>query len=407
MRVELEAEGEAGMVDTVHRECPILHVDMDAFFVGAELLERPELRGMPVIVGSTSGRSVVLSASYEARRYGVRSAMPMSAAKRSCPAAVILEPHQETYRALSQRVMEIFRTVTPQVEQVSVDEAFLDVSGAFRRLGPPLEIGKYIRARVAAELGLTASVGIASSKFVAKIASTRAKPDGLLLIPAESTVQFLHTLPVSALWGVGGKTQQTLASMGISTVADVAETPVATLRRLLGAGGVHLHELSWGRDSRPVIPVRTEKSIGAEETFAQDEADDDALNRELLRLAHKTARRLRAGSHAARTISIKLRYADFTTLTRSRKLPEPTCNANVLYLTSRSLLDGLGARPMKVRLIGLRAEQLVDNSAVASQLTIDRRDENWRLAEGAADSINARFGSSGVQPAQLLPRTQK
>ncbi|GAA1339847.1 DNA polymerase IV [Arthrobacter roseus] len=389
--------------EMAHTDCPVLHVDMDAFFVSVELLERPELRGRCVVVGSASGRAVVLSASYEARKYGVRSAMPMSTARRLCPAAVIVEPHQHKYRNMSVRVMEIFRSITPLVEQVSVDEAFLDVSGSTRRLGTPLDIGRLIRRRVSNELGLPSSVGIASTKFVAKIASTRAKPDGLLLIPAENSVEFLHGLPVSALWGVGEKSRKVLSGLGISTVLDVAHTPRPTLQRLLGTSGLHIHDLAWGLDPRPVQPVHEEKSIGAEETFAEDVGLDSRLHQELLRLAHKTAHRLRTAGKLAGTISIKVRYEDFTTLTRSRKVSLPSDNAHVLYASALGLLEGLGVRPMKVRLIGLRAEQLVVASSVASQLTIDRRDENWRLAEGALDRINLRFGDSVIQPAQLLP----
>ncbi len=386
-----------------HADTSILHVDMDAFFVSVELLDRPELSGRTVIVGSSSGRAVVLSASYEARKYGVRSAMPMSTARRLCPAAVIVEPQQHKYREMSARVMEVFRSITPLVEQVSVDEAFLDVSGSIRRLGSPLEIGRHIRKRVADELGLPSSVGIAATKFVAKIASTHAKPDGLLLIPSERTVEFLHSLPVSALWGVGAQSQKVLLGLGISTVLDVANTPRSTLQRLMGASGLHIHDLAWGVDPRGVQPVREEKSIGAEETFAVDVDSSSHLHKELLRLAHRTAHRLRLAGRSAASVSLKVRYEDFSTVTRSRKLSIPSDNAHELYTSATVLLDGLGALPMKVRLIGLRAEQLVVASSVASQLTIDRRDENWRLAEGALDRINSRFGEAVIQPAQLLP----
>lgn len=288
-------------------DCTILHVDMDAFFVSVELLDSPRLKGVPVIVGSTATRSVVLSGSYEARAFGVKSAMPMAVARRLCPHAVIIEPHQEKYRQMSQRVMDIFDQITDLVEPLSVDEAFLDVRGAVRRLGSPESIGHLIRSRVEAELGITASVGIASSKFVAKIASTRAKPDGLLLIPKAETLHYLHSLPVSALWGVGAKTQQALARLGISTIADVAQTPATTLKRALGAAGEHVYRLAWGQDERPVTPVRVEKSIGAEETFADDVEADQVLRTELLRMAHRTAFRLRTAGLTCRTVSIKIR----------------------------------------------------------------------------------------------------
>ena len=380
-----------------------MHVDMDAFYVSVELLRRPDLRGTPVIVGGLSGRSVVLSASYEARRFGVRSAMPMATARRMCPQAQILEPHQEVYRQVSARLMGIFESITPLVEPLSVDEAFLDVAGSMRRLGPPRQIGELIRSRVSRELGITASVGIASSKFVAKIASTRSKPDGLLVVPKEETIAFLHALDVSALWGVGAKTRETLARVGINTVSDVAHTPPTVLQRLLGATGRHVYDLSWGRDSRSVTPVRVEKSIGAEETFAQDVDEDEVLETELLRLAHRTAARMRAVGLQCRSVSLKLRYADFSTLTRSRTLSEPVDSAQLLYEAVRGLLGSLGVRPMSVRLIGLRAENL-EPAGAAQQLTLDGRDDNWRSAEDALDRINQRFGQAGIMPARLIGR---
>ncbi|WP_268753585.1 DNA polymerase IV [Arthrobacter sp. Edens01] len=386
-----------------NRDCTIMHVDMDAFYVSVELLRRPDLRGTPVIVGGLGGRSVVLSASYEARRFGVRSAMPMATARRMCPQAQILEPHQEVYRQVSARLMGIFESITPLVEPLSVDEAFLDVAGSMRRLGPPRQIGELIRSRVSRELGITASVGIASSKFVAKIASTRSKPDGLLVVPKEETIAFLHALDVSALWGVGAKTRETLARVGINTVSDVAHTPPTVLQRLLGATGRHVYDLSWGRDSRPVTPVRVEKSIGAEETFARDVDEDEVLETELLRLAHRTAARMRAAGLQCRSVSLKLRYADFSTLTRSRTLSEPVDSAQLLYEAVRGLLGGLGVRPMSVRLIGLRAENL-EPAGAAQQLTLDGRDDNWRSAEDALDKINQRFGQAGIMPARLIGR---
>lgn len=385
-----------------NRDCTIMHVDMDAFYVSVELLKRPELAGRPIIVGGLGGRSVVLSASYEARRYGVHSAMPMSVAYRQCPQAVILEPHQEDYREVSGRLMGIFESITPLVEPLSVDEAFLDIGGAMRLLGPPRAIGELIRRRVAAELGITASVGIAATKFVAKIASTRSKPDGLLLIPRSETVSFLHTLDVSALWGVGAKTRETLGRVGISTVEDVARTPVSVLKRLLGSTGEHVYELAWGRDPRSVTPVRTEKSIGAEETFAQDVSEDEILHTELLRLAHRTAVRLRAAGMQCRAVSLKLRFADFSTITRTRTLREPVDSAQLIYEEVRGLLTALGPRRMSVRLIGLRTERLEPAGNAAVQLTLDGRDDNWRSAEDALDKINARFGELGVVPARLL-----
>jgi DNA polymerase-4 len=384
------------------RRSSIMHVDMDAFFVSVELRSRPELRGRPVIVGYPADRSVVLSASYEARAFGVKSAMPMAIAARMCPAAIIIEPRHKLYYEVSAQLMAIFGSITDLVEPLSVDEAFLDVGGAIRRLGSPREIGEIIRRRVQGELGITASVGIAASKFVAKIASTRCKPDGLLLIAPEETVAYLHSLPVNALWGVGAKTVEVLARMGIRTVADVAATPPASLKKTLGASGEHVYRLAWGIDPRPVTPVRLEKSIGAEETFAVDTADDVLLHRELLRLSHRTAERLRSTGMVARTISLKLRYADFSTITRSRTVHAPVDSAQLIYAVTVQLLESLGTRPMTVRLVGVRAEQLEDAAHTSLQLSLDRRDDNWRAAEQVLDRVAEKFGSKSVLPARLL-----
>ncbi|WP_041652025.1 DNA polymerase IV [Pseudarthrobacter phenanthrenivorans] len=383
------------------RKC-IMHVDMDAFFVSVELRTRPELKGRPVIVGFPADRSVVLSASYEARAFGVKSAMPMAVAARMCPQAVIIEPRHKLYYDVSGQIMGIFESITELVEPLSVDEAFLDVTGAIRRLGPPRGIGALIRRRVSEELGITASVGIAESKFVAKIASTRCKPDGLLLISPDETVPYLHSLPVGALWGVGAKTAEVLARMGIRTVADVAATPVSSLKKMLGATGEHVHQLSWGIDPRQVTPVRLEKSIGAEETFAVDTADDALLHRELLRLSHRTATRLRTSGMVARTIALKLRFADFSTITRSRTVQTPVDSAQLIYAVVLQLLESVGERAMTVRLVGVRAEQLEDAARTSLQLSIDRRDENWRAAEQALDEVTRKFGSKSVLPARLM-----
>ncbi|WP_258061139.1 DNA polymerase IV [Arthrobacter sp. 4R501] len=385
----------------LRRNC-IMHVDMDAFFVSVELRTRPELRGKPVIVGFPADRSVVLSASYEARAFGVKSAMPMVVAARMCPKAVIIEPRHKLYYEVSAQLMEIFESITDLVEPLSVDEAFLDVGGAIRRLGPPRVIGELIRRRVAAELGITASVGIAASKFVAKIASTRCKPDGLLLIGPDETVPYLHSLPVGALWGIGAKTTDVLARMGIRTVADVAATPVSSLKKMLGATGEHVYRLSWGIDPRPVTPVRLEKSIGAEETFAVDTGDDGLIARELLRLSHRTAGRLRSSGMVARTVALKLRYADFSTITRSRTVQTPVDSAQLIYAVAIQLLESLGSRPMTVRLVGIRAEQLEDTANTSLQLSLDRRDDNWRAAEQTLDEVSRKFGNKSVLPASLL-----
>jgi len=382
--------------------CPVLHVDMDAFYASVELIDRPQLRGLPVIVGGGGSRGVVLSATYEARGFGVHSAMPMSRARRICPQAVVIEPEHGHYTEVSHGVMEIFRSITPLVEPLSLDEAFLDVSGAVRRLGPPARIAQLIRDRVADEQRITCSVGVASTKFVAKLASGRAKPDGLLVIPAARTVDFLHVLPVSALWGVGERTEEVLTRLGLHTVADIAHTPVATLERALGVAGAHLAELSWGRDPRPVVPEQVDKSIGAEETFDRDVDDARVVARELLRLSEKVAARLRAASAIGRTVVLKVRFADFTTITRSRTLSERTDVARVIHATVTSLYDGLGLDRARVRLVGVRVEGLADAAEGHHQLAIDEREHGWREAEQAVDRARARFGPGTVRPASLV-----
>jgi DNA polymerase-4 len=383
--------------------CPILHVDMDAFYASVELIDRPELRGTPVIVGGGS-RGVVLSATYEARAYGVHSAMPMTRARRVCPHATVVEPTHGRYSVVSAGVMEIFRSITPLVEPLSLDEAFLDVSGAMRRLGSPTQIGALIRDRVADEQRITCSVGVASTKFVAKLASTRVKPDGLLVVPAGGVVAFLHPLPVAALWGVGEKTEKELVRLGLNTVGDIANTPRATLIRALGqASGAHLHALSWGRDERSVIAHEPDKSIGAEETFARDVDDPDVVRRELLRLCERTAARLRDGGMVGRTISIKVRFADFTTITRSRTLRDPTDVAAEVFATARGLFDALGLDRARLRLIGVRVEGLAVAETAPRQMLLGDRVHGRREAEQAADRAAARFGSGAVRPATLVP----
>jgi DNA polymerase-4 len=382
--------------------CTVLHIDMDAFYASVELISRPELKGTPVIVGGGS-RSVVLSATYEARRFGVHSAMPMTRARRLCPQATVVEPSHGRYSRVSAGVMEIFRSVTPLVEPLSLDEAFLDVAGAVRRLGRPSEIGQLIRDRVADEQGITCSVGVATTKFVAKLASTRCKPDGMLVVPASGVVAFLHPLPVGALWGVGEKTEKELTRLGLHTVGDIAHTPHSTLVRALGqAAGSHLHALSWGRDERRVVAHEPDKSIGAEETFSRDVDDPDVVRRELLRLAERTAARLRTAGLAGRTVSVKIRFADFTTITRARTLSEPTDVAAVLYATARQLYEALGLDRARLRLVGIRVEGLVESESAPHQLLLGERAQGRREVEQAADRAARRFGDGTVRPASLV-----
>ncbi len=384
--------------------CHILHADMDAFYASVEVRDRPELAGKPVIVGATGGRGVVLSATYEARAFGVHSAMPVSRARRLCPQAVFIPPRHGLYAAVSKEVMAIFRAVTPEVEPLSLDEAFLDVSGGLRRLGRPARIGALIRQQVRQQQRISCSVGIASTKFVAKLASVHCKPDGLLVIPAGRVLDFLHPLPVAALWGVGERTERVLARLGLRTVGDIGRAPAGTLERELGqATAAHLSALAWGNDNRKVTPGTQEKSIGAEETFATDVEDPPLIRRELLRLSGRTARGLRSSGCTARTIVVKLRLADFTTITRSRTLSEPTDVAQKIYLTACALYAGAGLTAgTRLRLVGVRAAGLVPAAAAQAQLAFGEAPSAWRDAERAIDRIAGRFGTDAVRPATLV-----
>ncbi|WP_448613144.1 DNA polymerase IV [Modestobacter sp. URMC 112] len=385
--------------------CTLLHVDMDAFFASVEVRRRPELAGTPVIVGGAGNRGVVTSATYEARRFGVHSAMPTARALRLCPTATVLPGDMALYAEVSRSVMALFRSITPLVEPLSLDEAFLDVAGAGRRLGDAVAIAEYVRGRVFDEQGITCSVGVAGTKFVAKLASTRSKPDGLLVVRPAEVMDFLHPLPVSALWGVGAKTEEVLLRLGLRTVGDLAHVPARTLQRAVGqAAGRHLHELAWGRDPRRVVPDEPDRSTGAEETFGTDVDDPAVIHRELLHLAERTAGRLRSTGHLARTVSIKVRFADFTTITRSRTLKVPTDVGKDLYDTARGLFDALGLDRARIRLVGVRAEGLVEADGTAQQLELGAREHGRRDAELAADRAARRFGAGAVRPATLLGR---
>ena len=383
--------------------CTVLHVDMDAFYASVEVRRRPELRGKPVIVGGIGSRGVVTSATYEARQFGVHSAMPMLRARRLCPQGIVVPPDFTAYAEASRGVMEVFRAVTPVVEPLSLDEAFLDVAGAVRRMGSPAHIGEWIRARVYDEQQLTCSVGVAASKFVAKLASARCKPDGLLVVPPGNVVGFLHPLPVAALWGVGEKTEEALVRLGLRTVGDLAQVPESTLHRALGPGlGSHLHALAWGRDERRVVATEPDKSIGAEETFDRDIDDPAVVLRELLRLAERTAARVREAGYVGRTVSIKVRFADFTTITRARTLPSPTDVGRTIYATARGLFEALGLQRARLRLVGIRLENLVPAERLVEQLEIGGPLVGWREAEQAMDRAARRFGAGAVRPATLV-----
>ncbi|MGE5285836.1 MAG: Y-family DNA polymerase, partial [Micromonosporaceae bacterium] len=308
------------------------------------------------------------------------------------------------YSAVSREIMALFRSVTPLVEPLSLDEAFLDVSGATRLLGSPARIAGLVRARVHEQYGITCSVGVAPTKFIAKLASARCKPDGLLVVPAADVLSFLHPLPVGALWGVGDKTGKTLARLGLRTVGDIARIPVATLKREFGSAvGTHLAELAWGRDDRPVVPRVVEKSIGAEETFPEDIADPDVIRRELLRLSERTARSLRSAGYGARTIVVKLRLANFTTITRSRTLSEPTDLARLIHATACALYESAALDPRaRLRLVGVRAAGL--RAAPGTQLALDDPAQGWSEVERVMDKVTARFGAHAVGPAALVKK---
>jgi len=382
--------------------CSILHVDMDAFFASVEVRRRPSLRGRPVVVGGVGPRGVVSSASYEARRYGIRSAMPTMRARALCPGAVFLPPDFAQYTAASRAVMEIFRDITPLVEPLSLDEAFLDVAGARRLLGRPARIAELIRARTTEQERLICSVGVAPSKFVAKLGSTRAKPDGLIVVPAAQVLDFLHPLPVAALWGVGERTAEILCRLGLKTIGDLAQAPIGMLRGALGeSSAVHLHDLSWGRDPRRVTPEQAEKSIGAEVTFDTDVGEAEVIRKALLALSDKVGARVRRAGQVGRTVSIKVRLADFRTVSRSRTLAVPTDVAREIFATAWALFEAL-APGDRVRLVGVRVEGLAGSGATPRQLTLGEPEHGWREAEAAVDAAAARFGRSVVRPASLL-----
>ncbi len=385
----------------LRKEASILHIDLDAFFASVELLDKPELRGQPAVVAHESVRSVVTSATYEARRLGIHSAQPLSQAKRLCPNLIVLEPHREKYSTASKTVMSIFRDVTPLVEPLSIDEAFLDVEGARRLFGSPSDIAHLVRQRVMDATGLTCSVGGGASKFVAKVASQRAKPDGVLIVHPTRTLEFLHPLPVKALWGVGKVTEENLRRLGVHTIGELAQVPIASLQNAVGAASAkHLHDLAVGRDSRNVEITREEKSISNEVTFEYDISDPEQVHQHLLRLSLKVAARVRDAGLIARTVGIKIRWDDFRTVTRSRTLMEPTNVGREIYQESVAAFDELDSRGQRVRLVGVRAENLLGEREAGAVLWDPY--EKWREAENVMDDVTRRFGKNTVTAAALL-----
>jgi DNA polymerase-4 len=384
---------------------PILHVDLDAFYASVEILKESSLRGKPVIVGGTGSRGVVTSASYEARAFGVHSAMPSVRARRLCPEGIFVPPDFEAYRTHSNRFREVLLAHTPLVEPISLDEAFLDVGGSTLLFGEPVAIAAKIRRDVESEVGVTCSVGVASTKFVAKLASDDCKPDGLLHVRAGEVLAFLEPLPVGRLWGVGEKTAAVLDRLAIRTVGDLGRTPRPILERLLGeAAAGHLSSLAHGVDDRSVVPYEAPKSIGHEETFDRDLDDDREILRELLALSGKVAARLREDGYRARTVILKARLANFTTLSRSRTQTDPTDLGADLYRTVSELYGALPGTGRRIRLLGVQAGGLVP--AGAEQLALLRSDR-WGNVERTIDRIERRFGSGAAKPAALLDRSRR
>jgi DNA polymerase-4 len=383
----------------------ILHVDMDAFYASVAERDDPSLKGKAVVVGA-GVRGVVLSANYQARTFGIHAAMPIGRAQRMAPHAVFITPDHGRYSEVSEHIMEIFHSYTPHVEPLSLDEAFLDVTGSQRLLGTGRQIATAIRAKVEEQEGITCSVGIAPSKFIAKLASSRCKPNGMLEIPADRILNFLHPLPVSAIWGVGPKTNEALERLGLRTVAEIAHTPRATLIRALGeASGSSLYELAWGRDYRDVISDEPDKSISAAETFASDIDDQEIILREFLRLSEKATHRLRGRNLFTKTISIKVRYADFTTINRSKTLPLAIDSTHETYEVAKKLFLGLHLDRARIRLVGVGLENL--ESGAPEQLILGSREKGWREAEGAIDRAQARFGQGSVRPARLFRKKKE
>lgn len=379
---------------------PIIHVDMDSFFVEVERVADSGLVGRPVAVGGTGPRGVIASASYEARRFGVRSAQPTATARRLCRDLIVVPADHRRYDEMSAEVFAIFRAFTPLVEGLSLDEAFLDVRGLRLHFESPMAVGEEIRSRIRSELALPASVGVAAVKFVAKLASESAKPDGLRHIPAEEQLDFLYGLPTSAMWGVGPATQAALTKLGVETVGDVAALPEGILRDALGPStGRHLHDLSRGVDPRDVVPDIAAKSVSVEETYEEDLDGREVVETALLAHAQRLSGRLRRAGLKARTVSLKIRYPDFTTLSRSQTLPTAIDGSHPLFQVAIELLGGSDHLDRPVRLLGLGGSSL-EPAAAPTQLGLEM-DDDWDRVEEAVAEVRRRFGETVIGPARL------
>lgn len=381
---------------------PILHVDMDSFFVEVERLDDPELIGRPVAVGGTGARGVVASASYEARAFGVHSAMPVGEARRRCPGLLIVNGSHGRYGAVSAEIFDIMRSFTPLVEGISIDEAFLDVSGLRLHYPSAEDIGAQIRSAIRDQIGIPSSVGIAANKFVAKLASKHAKPDGMLRIEKGTELDFLHPLDVGELWGVGEATGRTLGDLGIRTIGDLADAPPSLLEHRIGkAAAQHLSALAHARDPRAVEGGTPTRSVSSEGTFARDLRDRDAIERETLRMCDQVAARLAKARVAGHTITLKVRFSDFTTISRSSRHSEPVASTADLWATTRMLIDRAAIGARSVRLLGVAVSDLVDVERTR-QLALGR--ERADAAADAVDGVRERFGAGAVMPARVAPR---
>ncbi len=388
-------------MNDVEQLATILHVDMDAFYASVAEKDNPKLKGKAVVVGA-GRRGVVSAANYEARKFGIRAAMPVYKAKALAPHAIFISPDMARYEEVSKSVMSIFHDITPLVEPISLDEAFLDVTGARRLLGDGPTIAKLIRARVEQKEGITCSVGIAHNKFIAKIASNQCKPNGLLEIDPEKVLEFLHPLAAKEIWGVGPKTNEQLAKMGLQTVGDIANTPRSTLIRVLGqASGSSLYELAWGRDYRDVEIEHIEKSISSSETFDQDIDSQEEILKEFLRLTERSVERMREKGFAAGTISIKVRFTDFKTISRSKTVDLPITGTQEIFEVVKNLYLGLNLEKVLIRLIGVSLDSLVEDEEI-NQMVLGQRTSGWQQADKAVDRIKNKFGSASLRPARLV-----
>jgi len=387
----------------VAKEATILHADVDAFFAAVEQRDDPDLRGRPVIVGAW----VVLAASYEAKAHGVRTAMSVARARRLCPRAIVVEPRMSAYAEASKAVYRVFDDTTPLVEGLSIDEAFLDVRGLRRLSGTPTEVAERLRCAVRERVGLAITVGIARTKFLAKVASGVAKPDGLLMVPPGGELAFLHPLPVERLWGVGPVTASKLRAVGLTTVGEVAQLSEASLIALLGrASGRHLHALAHNRDRRPVQVRRRRRSVGAQRALGRSPRSLDDVDAALVALVDRVTRRMRAAGRVGRTVVLRLRFADFSRATRSHTLPHATANTETILITARGLL-AIAAPIIERRgitLVGVAVSNLEDGRAFQLALAIDRHSSD--ALDAAIDEVRQRFGSTALTRAVLLGRSQ-